>query len=122
MLQKYLDIYEGSIGTLKIEPVKFELKPNSTPYHAKPFPIPKAYEKLTKEECQRFAKDKIWHHTLDSEWAAPSFIVPKKTGDVRVVTDFRELNKRMIRKPYPIPKILDILQKMERFNMPWQLI
>ena len=86
------------------------------PYHAKPFPIPKAYEKLTKEECKRYEKDTIWHHTLNSVWAAPSFIVPKKTGDVRVVTDFRELNKWIVRKPYPLPKILDIFQKMERFK------
>ena len=98
------------------KPVHFELKPGSKPYHAKPFPIPKAYENLTKEECKRFSKDTIWHHTLDSTWAAPSFIVPKKTGDVRVVTDFRELNKCIVRKPYPIPKILDILQKMERLK------
>ena len=50
------------------------------------------------------------------KWAAPSFIVPKKTRDVRVVTDFHELNKAIIRKPYPIPKILDTLQKMESFK------
>ena len=78
----------------------FELKANAIPYHARPFPVPKAYENLTKEECCRFESDQIWYHTLDSVWAAPSFIVPKKTGDVRVVTDFRELNKWIIRKPY----------------------
>ena len=116
ILEAYPDMYEGAIGTLNIEPVHFELKANAVPYHAKPFPIPKAYENLTKEECKRFEQDKIWHHTINSVWAAPSFIVPKKTGDVRVVTDFRELNKWIIRKPYPIPKILDILQKMERFK------
>ena len=78
----------------------FELKANAIPYHARPFPVPKAYENLTKEECRHFESDQIWYHTLDSVWAAPSFIVPKKTGDVRVVTDFRELNKWIIRKPY----------------------
>ena len=70
-------MYEGAIRTLNIEPVHFELKPNATPFHAKPFPIPKAYENLTKEECGWFEKDTIWHHTLDSVWAAPSFIVLK---------------------------------------------
>ena len=115
-LEAYPDMYQGAIGTLNIAPVHFELKKNARPYHARPFPIPKAYETLTKEECRRFAKDGIWHHTIDSVWAAPSFIVPKKTGDVRVVTDFRELNKWIVRKPYPLPKILDILQKMERFK------
>ena len=72
--------------------------------------------KPTKEECKRFEKDTIWHHLLNITWAAPLFIVPKKTGDVHVVTDFRELNKWIVRKPYPLAKILDILQKMERFK------
>ena len=116
VLKAYPEMYEGAIGTLNIPPVHFELKKDAKPYHARPFPVPKAYESLTKQECRRFQEAKIWHHTLDSIWAAPSFIVPKKTGDVRVVTDFRELNKWIIRKPYPLPKILDILQKMERFK------
>jgi len=116
VLKAYPEMYEGAIGTLNIAPVHFELKKDAQPYHTRPFPVPKAYESLTKEECRRFEDAKIWHHTLDSTWAAPSFIVPKKTGDVRVVTDFRELNKWIVRKPYPLPKILDILQKMEKFK------
>jgi hypothetical protein len=52
----------------------------------------------------------------DSEWAAPTFIQPKKTGDVRVLTDFRVLNRYLKRKPYPIPKIADLLQKLEGFT------
>ena len=116
VLERHSDMFRGMLGTLNIPPVHFELKPGARPFHAKPFPIPKAYENLTKAECRKFAEEDIWRHTLDSEWAAPSFIVPKKTGDVRVVTDFRELNKWIIRKPYPIPKILDILQKFEKFK------
>jgi hypothetical protein len=34
----------------------------------------------------------------DSEWAAPTFIQPKKTGNVRVLTDFRVLNKYIKQK------------------------
>ena len=112
VLEAYPDMYEGAIGTLK---------PNATPFHAKPFPIPKAYEHLTKEECKRFEKDTIWHHLLNIAWAAPLFIVPKKTGDVRVVTDFRELNKWIVRKPYPLPKLLISFKKWRDLNMLRQL-
>ena len=52
----------------------------------------------------------------DSEWAAPKFIQPKKTGDVRLLTDFRVLNRYLKRKPYPLPKISDLLQKLEGFT------
>ena len=38
-----------------------------------------------------------------SEWAAPSFIIPKKDGTVRFINDFRELNKRIKRKTVSYP-------------------
>ena len=41
ILHKYQDMFKGVIGTLKIPPVQFELKPDARPYHAKPFPVPK---------------------------------------------------------------------------------
>ena len=81
----------------------FELKPNAQPHHAKAFPIPKAMERLSKEECERFEAAGIWKHTRDSVWAAPTFTVAKKTQDLRMVTDFRELNKWIVRKPCPLP-------------------
>ena len=51
-----------------------------------------------------------------SEWAAPSFIQPKKNKTVRFLTDFRELNKRLVRKPFPLPKISTVLQELEGFT------
>ena len=41
---------------------------------------------------------------------------PKKTGNVRILTDFRELNKVMKQKPYLLPKISDLLQKLQGFK------
>ena len=52
----------------------------------------------------------------ESEWAAPSFIQPKKNKTVRFLTDFRELNKRLVRKPFPLPKISTVLQELEGFT------
>ena len=51
-----------------------------------------------------------------SEWAAPTFLIPKKDRSVRFISDFRELNKRIKRKPFPIPKIQDLLLKLEGFQ------
>ena len=52
----------------------------------------------------------------ESEWAAPTFIQPKKTGDIRVLTDFRRLNAVLKRKPFPLPKISDLLLKLNGFR------
>eukprot|EP00804_Cyclotella_cryptica_P001444 CCRYP_003683-RA/>CCRYP_003683-RA protein AED:0.46 eAED:-0.12 QI:0/-1/0/1/-1/0/1/0/330 len=51
-----------------------------------------------------------------SEWASPSFIVPKKDQTVRFLSDFREVNKRIVRKPFPLPKISTVMQELEGFT------
>ena len=51
-----------------------------------------------------------------SQWGAPTFIIPKKDKTVRFISDFRELNKRIRRTPYPIPKIKDLLLRLEGFT------
>jgi hypothetical protein len=51
----------------------------------------------------------------DSEWGALTFIIPKKNGAVRFISDFRKLNAELKRKPYPIPKISQMLQGLKCF-------
>ena len=51
-----------------------------------------------------------------SEWDAPSFIQPKKNREIRFRPDFREVNKRLIRKPFPLPKIMVVLQELKGFT------
>ena len=50
-----------------------------------------------------------------SEWACPMFTISKPDGSLRSLADLRELNKRIRRHPFPIPKIQDMLQKLEGF-------
>jgi hypothetical protein len=50
LLQKYEDLFDGSLGTWKTDPMQLELKdPNVRPYHAKPYPVPHSQEKRLKE-------------------------------------------------------------------------
>ena len=44
------------------------------------------------------------------------FTVAKPDGSLRSLADLRELNKRIKRKPFPLPKISDMLQKLEGFE------
>jgi hypothetical protein len=43
------------------------------------------------------------------------FTLLKPDASLRSLADLRDLNERIKRKPYPLPKINDILQKLEGF-------
>mgnify|MGYP002063084857 CR=1 FL=1 len=116
MLKRHTELFSGGLGTLNIKPVKLELKPGATPYHARSFPVPKSLEATTKREIDRLESVEVLRKSHNSEWAAPTFVQPKKTGDVRILTDFRKLNDVLVRKPFPLPKISDLLQKLSGFK------
>ena len=116
LLEKYKDLFDGTLGHWKGEDYHIELKPDAKPYHARAYPIPKAYEQTLKMEVDRLVKAGVLKKINHSEWAAPTFIIPKKDGTVRFISDFRELNKRIRRKPFPLPRIHDLLLKLEGFQ------
>ena len=74
------------------------------------------YMNKLRHEVERLCQIGVLKKVNRSEWAAPTFIIPKKDGSVRFISDFRELNKRIKQKPFPIPKIQDLLLKLEGFQ------
>ncbi|MFM8622678.1 MAG: pol polyprotein, partial [Holophagaceae bacterium] len=115
-LKKFEHLFDGTLGDWKGMSVGFELKPDAVPFHGRPYPIPKVHELPTRKEVDRLVKLGVLEVCTDSEWGAPSFIIPKKNHTVRFLSDFRKLNSMLKRKPFPIPKIQDMLQKLERFT------
>ena len=67
-------------------------------------------------EIERLCKIGVLRKINDSQWQAPSTIIPKKDETVRFITDFRKLNSRIKRKPFPIPNIKDTLLELEGFK------
>jgi len=116
LLFQYEHLFDGTLGHWDTDPVNFELKDGAKPYHARPFPIPYVHEGTLKKEIDRLVRLGVLKKCSDSEWASPTFIIPKKNNTVRVVSDFRKLNSMLRRKPYPIPKIQDVLQKLGGFT------
>jgi hypothetical protein len=115
-LKKFPTLFGGGLGMLNIKPIRLELIDGAKPYHARPFPVPQSLEAMTKTEMKRLTGTDVFNRSSDSEWAAPTFIQAKKTGDVRILTDFRRLNAQIKRKPFPLPKISDILRKLSGFK------
>jgi hypothetical protein len=68
---------------------------------------------ITKKEIHHLKHIGVLEANSDSKWAAPTFIHPQKTDNVRVLTDFCKLNDALYRKRFPLPRIADLLQKLE---------
>jgi hypothetical protein len=98
-------LFEGGLGTIEMDPVSLEMNTNNDgykPYSGRAYPIPHIHYNTTKNEISRLVNIGVLRECSikdNSEWGAPTFIIPKKTGDVRVVTDFRQLNKMLKREP-----------------------
>ncbi len=78
--------------------------------------MPKVHKETIIKEVERLCKLGVLERQPASEWASPSFIIPKKDKTVRFLSDFQEVNKRLIRTPFPIPKISTVLQEKEGFS------
>ncbi len=68
------------------------------------------------KEINRLESIGVLKRQSSSQWASPTFIIPKKDITVRTITNIRELNKWIVRRPYPIPKISTTLQELQGFT------
>ena len=109
VLCKHERVFDGTLKKYTGAPIHIELKPDATPVHKRPYAVPHAHRAAFKHELDRLEKIGVLERCEASEWAAGSFIIPKKDGTVRWISDFRELNKCIKRRVYPLPKIMDLL-------------
>ena len=114
-------LFDGGLGKLKhCKLAHIKLKPGVVPYKGRYYNLPKAYEYTAKKEIQRIViigalKELPWYD--DSPWASPSFGIPKKTGDIQIITDFSEFNKWVEVRPFLLLRINERLQKLKKFKL-----
>ena len=115
-MRDFEDLFNGTLGKFTHPDYSLKLKEGVKPYHARSFPVPKVHHQLLKNEVERLCRIGVLKRVNRSEWAAPTFIIPKKDGKLRFVSDFRELNKRIQWTPYPIPHVQDMMLNLEEFQ------
>ncbi len=101
-------------GTLEVYPhkkVDIDIDPNAKPVHSRPYPVLQIHLKTFKKEHNHLVKIGVLTSQQETEWALPSFIIPKKDGRVSWISNLRKLNKVIRCKQYPLLIITDILHK-----------
>lgn len=88
------------------------------PVYSKTYRYPYIHREEVQNQIQSMLRQGIIRPST-SAWSAPIWVVPKKSdasGKVkwRLVVDFRKLNDKTIDDKYPIPNIVDILDKLGR--------
>ena len=94
-----------------------ELKDDAKPVCLQPYPATRAHEAMFKKEYEIHIS--LWE--LENiniyKWGALSFYQPKsKANSEQFLSDFRNLNIQLYCKPYSMPKIRDLLLKLEGFK------
>ena len=81
-----------------------------------PYSVPRVHKDMFRKEVKRLVGIGVIKEANESKWVANYFDQPKpKTDRVRFLSDFRNLNRQLKRKPYPMPKIREMLLNLEGF-------
>ena len=117
LLQQFPQLFSGQLGRYNKNKFTLELlNPATVPIFCKPYPIAQTHMQVFLQELQHLIDKGVLEHVPRSEWAFPTFIIPKKDGRVRWVSDFRKLNKLLKRPRYFLPSIPEIMQRRQGFT------
>ena len=109
-------MFDGTLGCHPTVEIDIELVPGAQPIYQRAYPVPYQKQELFNWELHNMILDGVFRRIGESKWGFPSFIIPKKDGRVRWLSDFRKLNSLIVRKPYPLPKIQDILLRRGKYT------
>nr|GEU70366.1 putative reverse transcriptase domain-containing protein [Tanacetum cinerariifolium] len=63
---------------------------------------------------RNFPEDKGFIRPSSLPWGAPALFVKNKDGSFRMCIDYRELNKLTVKNRYPLPRIDDLFDQLQR--------
>jgi hypothetical protein len=78
VLQENEKMFDGTLGVYTHKKVHINIDPNVKPVHSRPYTIPRIHLKTFKMELNHLVRIGVLASQQESEWASPSFIIPKK--------------------------------------------
>ena len=113
ILINYRDVFALSAADFENPDVPFMSIPTSdeTPIFKKQYPLSQKVLPFVQSEIKEMISTGLIS-PCKSEYNAPIHVVPKRSGELRIVTDYRLLNKTVIDEKFPLPNLHEVLQKV----------
>ncbi|GKE15901.1 putative reverse transcriptase domain-containing protein [Tanacetum coccineum] len=86
-------------------------------------PVARATYRLTPSKMKELSNplkelsNKVFIRPSSLPWGAPVLFVKKKDGSFRMCIDYKELNKLTVKNRYPLPRIDDLFDQLQGFNV-----
>ena len=114
ILLKHRGVFAKLTGLPPVRGVEHEIL--LTPGHKPPFGPVYQMSPFELEEVKRQLAeliDKDWIQPSRSPYGAPILFVRKKNGKLRLCCDFRAVNKLTVKNRYPLPRIDELLDRLQ---------
>ena len=109
LLDKYSDRFTG-LGKLHGVAVQIHVDKNVSPAVQKAQRLPVLMQKQVDDELDKLLADGIIEQVYTPPtWVNPLVVVPKKNKGIRICVDMRIANSAIIREPYQIPTLDEVL-------------
>jgi hypothetical protein len=116
LLRQFPQLFSNELRVYPHKKIHLELKDDAKPSYKRAYPVAQIHLKVFKNELERLCQIGVLRKTGASQWASPTFVIPKKDHTVRWVSDLRELNKMIKRRVYPIPRIADVIRRRKGYK------
>ncbi|XP_062713439.1 uncharacterized protein LOC134290338 [Aedes albopictus] len=114
ILNRYGELFDGSLGCYKYAKVNLQLKPDVEPKFFKPRKIPVSFQSKVEKELENLEKTGIITKAETAEWGTPLVPVLKKDKSIRLCADYRvTVNPHLEDKRYPMPVVEDLFDALQ---------
>ncbi|GJW67901.1 hypothetical protein Tco_0122325 [Tanacetum coccineum] len=109
------EVLSGLPLTRQVE-FQIDLVPGAAPVARAPYRLAPSKMKELLDQLKELS-DKGFIRPSSSPWGALVLFVKKKDGSFRMCIDYRELNKLTVKNRYPLPRIDDLFDQLQRSSV-----